>query len=35
MGFITPEALRKLGEGLGKSEYGRYLQTVADAKLNP
>jgi glucose-1-phosphate thymidylyltransferase len=31
MGFITPDQLRKLGEGLGKSDYGRYLQTVADA----
>ncbi len=31
MGFITPDQLRELGEGLGKSDYGRYLQTVADA----
>ena len=31
MGFITPDQLRQLGEGLGKSDYGRYLQTVADA----
>ncbi len=34
MGFITPDQLRKLGEGLGKSEYGRYLQVVADAKMS-
>ncbi len=34
MGFITPEDLRKLGEDLGKSEYGRYLQVVADAKIS-
>ncbi len=34
MGFITPEQLRKLGEGLGKSDYGRYLQTVAEAMMS-
>jgi glucose-1-phosphate thymidylyltransferase len=32
MGFITPDQLRKLGEGLGKSDYGRYLQVVAEAR---
>ncbi len=34
MGYITPDALRKLGEGLGKSDYGRYLQTVAEARMS-
>ncbi len=34
MGFITPADLHKLGEGLGKSDYGRYLQTVADAMMS-
>jgi glucose-1-phosphate thymidylyltransferase len=33
MGFITSEQLRRLGGELGKSAYGRYLQTVAESKL--
>jgi glucose-1-phosphate thymidylyltransferase len=30
MGFIDREQLRELAKGLGKSEYGRYLHTLAD-----
>ena len=29
MGFISREALTKLGEGFGSSEYGKYLRGVA------
>lgn len=32
-GFITTAHLRKLGEELGKTEYGEYLISLADGKL--
>ncbi len=34
MGFITTDELRRLGASLGKSDYGRYLQTVAEAMMS-
>jgi glucose-1-phosphate thymidylyltransferase len=31
MGFITRDGLRALADELGKSEYGKYLQSLAKA----
>lgn len=33
MGFISRDALMALGAGLGKSDYGRYLQSIAESDL--
>jgi glucose-1-phosphate thymidylyltransferase len=34
-GFIDADALRALGRELGKSEYGKYLQRIAEDPLSP
>jgi hypothetical protein len=30
MGYIDRDQLRRLADGLGKSEYGAYLRTLAE-----